>query len=242
MNTMNKTVTAEQIKRMSDKDLALAVIESRKVVLPDCLNDVADVTQKFAYYIGLNSKPLVLDRKRFDEFMRDNNIPKNHIMSRVIRDDERHTAQEYVEMLKHSEYNYIGGKYYGKPYGAGTYFEMNGGGMPKTAPRNVRDMPETLISAVYNPATAKPIDIYTLGMIVGDMGRYRPEFVNAIGPANPSILGEENNASIYALSLGANVITEYYGVDIFAESAEKHGDRYGELCFIDRGALVILDE
>lgn len=235
MNGTNRTVTAGQIARMPDKDLALAVIESRKAVLPDCLNDVTDSTQNFVYYLGLNSKPLVLDRKRFDEFMRDNNIPGNQIMSRVIWDDGQHTAHEHIETLKYSEYNYIGGKHGGQRIGAGIYFEMNGGSVPKHFMG--KNKPATLINAVYNPETVKPIDIQTLLMVAECLKERKPAFVEAVGPSVVGLLGK-SNISFYALAIGCNVITQCYGPDLFIENAKEHGD----ICFIDRGALVILDE
>ena len=231
-------VTAGRLKQMSDDELQLAVVESRKVDFPNYLNDVADATQNFVYYIGLNSKPLLLDRKRFNEFMRDNNIPKNQIMSRVIRDDERHTAREYVEMLKYSEYNYIGGKYGGQGMGAGTYFEMNGGGPPHVLRVGFR--PGTIINAVYNPATAKVIDATTLRMVARRLEMLRPCFCRTVGPYNDGGLsGKGNNMSLYELALGCNAIAQYYDEnDVFAENAARRGEQ----CVIDRGALVILDE
>ena len=98
-------------------------------------------------------------------------------------------------MIKDSDLNYVGGKRGGKLYGAGTYFDMNGG----RATGYGRGPTATAIGVLSK--NAKVVDDYTLRRKVSQFQQTHPKTAAAIGHYSTQ------NMSIYALALGYNVIS-----------------------------------
>ena len=211
------SATLAQIASMTDDQLAQAVIDSRSVDMPNFLNDVPDQTQKFVYQVGLNGAPTVMDQQAFNQFMSDNNIPRSQIMSRSVNGNGPYSANNIADMFKYSEMNYIGGKVGGQMSGAGTYFDMNGGGSTGYGRG-------ATINAVLNPATARVIDYHALQRQASSFARSHPKFAAAVGTFRN---GGNSNASIYALAMGYNVI-----------SGGPVSSTYRNI--IDRSAVVVL--
>lgn len=211
------------ISSMTDDELAALVKASDHAIMPNFLADVSDPTQRFVYQAGLNTKPMVLDRAAFSQYMADNNIPQSAILARDVNRitfttmDGTHlsyTPQNIADMLMDSKFNYIGGKQGGQAYGAGTYFDQNGGGTTGYGHGNFMT-----VEAVLNPATARPIRYDQLARKASSFAQSHPKFAAAVGGFG----GHGNNESIWALAMGYNVIT-------------SHINNYH--CVIDRSALV----
>ena len=152
----------------------------------------------------------MLFRSDFSQYMKDNNIPSNQIISRSVspityRNNDGTTvkmsANDVIDMMKYSRLNYIGGKVNGQAYGAGTYFAMNGGSNTGYG--------GTTATAVLNPATAKVITDRQLATRARAFAQSHPQFAKAVGAYNTSFYN--NNMSIYALAMGYNVIADAYG-------------------------------
>lgn len=206
------------LSQMTDDQLATLYQQSKTVDMPNHLNDVADATQKFVYMAGVNAKPQVLDKASFDQYLKDNNIPRNQVMSRstgganytVNGTTIRLSPSQVTDLTKYGELNYVGGKHGGQVYGAGTYFDMNGGG-------NTGYASGATMIGVLSPS-AKVISKNQLKNQTAQWARSHPNFARAVGSFNNS------NASIYALAQGYNVIKSDYG---------------GYHNVIDRSALVM---
>lgn len=192
---------------MDDGQLAQLFKDSQKAQLPNHLNDVSDITQKFIFQIGMNDKPTVLDQTEFNQFLADNNIPRSQILARSFNGSSLKTSsgrstkltpQDIADMLKYSRLNYIGGKKGGQAYGAGTYLAMTGG-------RNTGYGGVT-VNAVLNPKTAKVISDTRLATLARQFDRTHPQFARATGGYNSSF--HNNNMSVYAVVLGYNVISD----------------------------------
>ncbi len=212
---LQASATLAQIAAMTDDQLAQAVIDSRNVDMPNFLNDRPDATQKFVYQVGLNGAPTVMDQASFNQFMKQNNIPQSQVMSRSVDDNGPYKAPHIANIFRYSELNYIGGKFGGKASGAGTYFDMNGGG------RTGYGTGATLTS-VLNPATARVIDYGALKRKIPSFARSHPKAARAIGSVS------NENLSLYALAMGYNVI-----------SGGPVSSSYRNV--IDRAAVVVLD-
>lgn len=211
------SATLAQIMSMSDDQLAQAVRDSRNVDMPNFLNDKPDPTQKFVYQVGLNGAPTVMDQQQLDQFMKQNNIPRSHILSRSVNGNGPYTAQHIMDIFKYSELNYIGGKYGGMMSGAGTYFDMNGG--------RGTGYGGTTMTAILNPQTARVVDYYDLQRKATAFAKSHPKFVQAVG-GMPS-RGAGGNMSVWALAMGYNVIS---GGPV---SSTYHN-------IIDRSAVIVL--
>ena len=216
-DTGQASATLAQIASMTDDQLAQAVIDSRTVDMPNFLNDVPDQTQRFVYQVGLNGAPTVLDQQSFNQFMQQNGIPRRQIMSRSVDGNGPYTAQQIANTFKYSELNYIGGKHGGQASGAGAYFDMNGGGGTGYGTG-------ALITAVYNPQTARVIDFHALQRNARSFAASHPKFARAVGSFST---GHNGNASIYALAMGYNAI-----------SGGPVSSTYQNI--IDRSAVVVL--
>ena len=198
---VNGALTA--LSQMSDDQLATLMANSKTVDMPNHLNDAVDATQKFAYTAGVNEMPTVLDDSAFDQFLKDNNIPRSNILSRSVSGTSYNsggikfnlTATDITDMMKYSALNYVGGKHGGQVYGAGTYFDMNGG-------RNTGYASGATAIAVLNPQTARCIDKTSLQSMAANFAVSHPKFASQVGRVNNSTL------SIYALAMGYNVITD----------------------------------
>lgn len=216
-----------QLQGMSDAQLAQAYLNSQNVKLPNHLNDANDKTQKFVFSIGLNDKPLVLDQAAFQQYLQQNNIPQNQILSRSVNQGQlvtsagnktNLTAQQVVDMLKNSRLTYIGGKHGGQKLGAGAYLDMNGGGNTLYG--------GTTLTGVLNPQTAKIITKSKLDSMARAFDRSHPQFARATGGyQNSGSSWTNNNMSIYALAMGYNVVKDDHG---------------GYHNVIDRKALVLV--
>lgn len=196
---------------MTDDQLAQVYLDSQKAGLPNHLGDVDDKTQRFVFQIGLNDKPMVLDAAAFNQFLSDNNIPRGQILSRSVDGGKLRTssgnvrtlsAQDVVDMMTQSRLNYIGGKVGGQAYGAGTYFDQNGGGA--TGYGNGKT-----VNAVLNPKTARVVTDSKLRTLAAAFDRSHPKFARATGGYSTSF--RNNNMSIYALAMGYNVIKDATG-------------------------------
>ena len=209
--TAQASATLDQISSMSDDQLAQVVRASQTVDMPNFLNDLPDPTQRFVYQIGLNGAPTVVDQTQFDQFMKQNGIRTREILSRSVNSNGPYSAKQITDVFKYSELNYIGGKHGGQVYGAGTYFDMNGGG-------NTGYGHGATINAVLNPHTAKVITSSSLHAKAISFANSHPKFANAVGSYS------SRNMSIYALAMGYNVIN-------------NNGSYYN---IIDRSAVVVL--
>lgn len=200
----NTPVTVDALTnmaQMTDDQLAALYRQSISVDMPNHLNDAPDATQKFAFAAGLNEKPAVLDDADFDQFLKDNSIPRNQIISRSVDSitfksggiSYQYTAQMITDMMKYSALNYVGGKHGGQAFGAGTYFDMDGGG-------NTGYGSGATAIAVLNPQTARVIRYDDLMSKVSSFSRSHPKFASAVGGFS------SRNASVYALAMGYNVI------------------------------------
>lgn len=204
-NTPVQPDAADALPKMSDAQLVSLLQQAKNVQMPNHLNDAPDLTQKFVFAAGLNEKPTVLDDSSFDQYLKDNGIPRRDILARSVNPitfksgsvSFTYTANDVTDMLKYSSLNYIGGKHGGQLYGAGTYFDKTGGrstgyGLGATA------------LAVLNPNTARTISLNTLRSRIPAFARSHPQFARALGTPSGS------NYSIYALVMGYNVITSDY--------------------------------
>lgn len=198
---VNGALTA--LSQMSDDQLATLMANSKTVDMPNHLNDAVDATQKFAYTAGVNEMPTVLDDAAFDQFLKDNNIPRSNILARSVSGTSYNaggikfslSATDITDMMKYSALNYVGGKHGGQVYGAGTYFDMNGG-------RNTGYASGATALAVLNPQTARCIDKGSLQSMAASFAASHPKFAKQVGRISNSTL------SIYALAMGYNVITD----------------------------------
>lgn len=220
-NALN-TLTA-----MSDSQMAQVVNASKRADMPNFLKDVNDPAQSFAFQIGLNEKPMVLDSNAFNQYMQDNKIPQKEIISRSVNGANyrnadgttvKLTPQEVNDVIKYSRLNYIGGKHGGTSYGSGAYFEMNGGG-------NTGYGSGATMRGVLNPKTARVIEKYQLLRDITSWSARHPQTAKAIGSVN------NKNLSIYALCMGYNVIS--------SGSSSVHGRNGDYYNVIDRTALVL---
>lgn len=215
---------------MDDTQMSAVVNASKNADMPNFLKDVKDPTQAFAFQMGLNEMPQVLDVTEFAQFMRDNNIPQNEVISRTVGgasytnyDGTRVNLSptDVNDITKYSRLNYIGGKHGGTSYGSGTYFDMNGGGSTGYGSGSNK----ATMEGVLNPAKAKVISWYQLQRDVANFRVSHPKTASAIGSFN------SKNASIYALCMGYNVITSGS-----KSNAHQRGEYY---TVIDRSALVL---
>ena len=202
----NAADAASQFSQMTDDQMEQVIKATYKVDMPNHLADVSDRTQRLAYVIGLNEKPTVLDDKAFDQYLTNNNIPKSAIISRSVDGSTYRvnniqyqlTANDITQMYKDGSLNYIGGKYGGMAYGAGTYFEQNGGG------RTGYGTGATMIG-IIDRSKARIIPLSTLRSAISSWSQSHPKTAAAIGPVT------NRNYSVYALAMGYNVISSGKG-------------------------------
>ena len=225
-NTPVKPSALDQITKMTDDQLAQLVRQSRSVDMPNHLNDVNDQTQKFVYAAGLNEKPQVLDDASFSAFLKANGMSQRDVIARSIGGgnytvgNTRYnlTPRQVADMMMTSRLNYVGGKHGGQLYGAGTYFARTGGAATGYGGQNA-----LTAQAVLNPKTTKAISLSSLQRQVSAFQRSHPKFAAAVGSFRT---GGNGNASIYALAMGYNVITD------------GNNGQGGYVNVIDRSALV----
>lgn len=224
-------VDYHQLKGMPDVDVANIVLDSVGVDMPNHLSDRRDSTQEFVYSIGMNSTPTVLDAQQFAQYVKANNIPSNTILGRVSGGgtftttsgtQRKLTADQVVQMWASDPYTYISGKHGGQVYGAGQYFDMNGG-------RHTGYGGSNLTRAVLNPKTAKPIGYAQLSREWSSYSKTHPKTAKAV-----SMLKNGNTDSVKALILGYNVITSSSSGS--GKSFNQRGEYHN---VIDRSAVVI---
>lgn len=204
-NTPVQPDALSALTKMSDDQLTGLLRQAKAAQIPNHLNDAPDITQKFAFVAGVNEKPTVLDDASFDQYLKDNSIPRRNILARSVNPITfkagsvtlTYTAKDVTDMLKYSSLNYIGGKHGGQVYGAGTYFDKTGG---RSTGYGNGTTSATAI-AVLNPQTAHPISLNTLRSRIPAFQRSHPKFAQALGRA------DSDNYSIYAMAMGYNVIT-----------------------------------
>lgn len=208
---MNQTPVVQNavgvLSAMSDDQLAQLMRQSKGIDMPNHLNDAVDATQKFVYQAGLNEQPQVLDDAAFQQYLQDNNIPRSDILARSVGGANytvngvtmRLTPQQVTDIMKYSALNYVGGKHGGQVYGAGTYFDRNGGNA--TGYGNGSSVATAV--AVLNPATARVIDKATLQRQIPQFIQSHPKFAREVGSSVSN-----NTLSLYALAMGYNVITD----------------------------------
>lgn len=208
-DTNNTPVTPNAIDaltQMTDAQLAANYLAAQQATMPNHLSDRPDITQQFVFYNGINAKPQVLDSAAFSQFMQQNGIPQSNILSRSVNGGILNTSsggqrtltpKDVADMMMRSRLNYIGGKHGGQVYGAGTYFDMNGGG-------NTGYGSGVTVNAVLNPRTAKIIGQHQLFNLAQTFDASHPQFAKATGGIQSS------NQSIYALVMGYNVIKSDY--------------------------------
>lgn len=213
----------DTLSQMSDDELAALVAASKTVDMPNHIGDVNDATQRFVYAAGLNEKPQAMDAAQMAQYMKDNNIPQGQMLSRSVNANTITVNGTQIvlssAMIKaqftDGKYNYIGGKYGGMAYGAGTYFAMNGGG-------NTGYGGDTL-NAILSPS-ARVVYENTLYTKARSFAASHPKFAKAVGSIN------NRNQSIYALAMGYNVISSSPNI------RGNSGDYYN---VIDRKALIV---
>lgn len=222
-NTPVRANALTAISQMDDSQLAALMRQAKTADLPNQLNDVSDITQKFVFTAGLNEKPAVLSNSEFKQFMKDNGLTNADVLSRSINGityknasgtTVKMTATDVADMMMYSRLNYIGGKHGGQAYGAGTYFDHTYGKSTGYGNKTV--------TAVLNPKTARVVNSSRLGQLARNFDRSHPQFARQTGGYNASYSGGKNNMAIYALAMGYNVI----------------GTGGGYTNVIDRSALV----
>ena len=72
---------------MSDDQLTGLLRQAKAAQIPNHLNDAPDITQKFAFVAGVNEKPTVLDDASFDQYLKDNHIPRRDIPGAFCQPD-----------------------------------------------------------------------------------------------------------------------------------------------------------
>lgn len=214
------------LTQMTDDQLAQLFNASKNVDMPNHLSDADDMTQKFVYAVGLNEKPQVLDTAQFNKYLKDNNISRSDILARTTNSANYNvngtniklTPDQTLQLIKDGSLNYIGGKHGGQLYGAGTYFDRNGG-----KPTGYGGSNSATMLAVLSK-NAKPISKSQLQAQTQTWVQSHPKFAKAVGSFS------NKNASIYALAQGYNVITDGSG-----RNASYHN-------VIDRSAIVVRKE
>lgn len=201
----------DALSQMSDDQLAQLYNASRNVQMPNHLSDVDDKTQRFVFQAGINGLPTVLDDASFSAFLKANGMSQSDVLARSVNGapytvGNTHynlTAQQIADMMMYSKLNYIGGKINGQAYGGGTYFARTGGRSTGYNSGGVT------VSAVLNPKTARPISLNDLRAKVPAFQRSHPKFAAAVGKFTTALGHSPNStASIYALAMGYNVITD----------------------------------
>lgn len=83
-NTPVQPDALSTLTKMSDDQLTGLLRQAKAAQIPNHLNDAPDITQKFAFVAGVNEKPTVLDDASFDQYLKDNHIPRRDILARSV--------------------------------------------------------------------------------------------------------------------------------------------------------------
>lgn len=228
-NTSTTSNAVSNFAAMSDTAMAAEIKKAVGVGMPNQLNDKPDATQQLVFSAGFNEKPMVLDQKGFDSYMKANGLTTSDLLSRDVNPvtyknasntQVKMTAQDVIDMMMYSRVNYIGGKVGGQALGAGTYFDHTRGRSTGYGSGNYK----TAV-AVLNPKTAKIITHSSLMSSIPSWKRSHPKSAKAIDDLVKKT-GGRSSESLYALAMGYNVI------------ARNPGASSGYVNVIDRSALV----
>ena len=226
--------TVSMFNGMSDDQMAKAVKNSINVDMPNHIADVSDITQNFTYANGLNAKPTVLSDSDFDNYVKQNKIGANEYLLREV-DPVRfssngvrftYSADDVTDMFKTSDINYIGGKYGGQAYGAGTYFAQGDFNHITGYGSGADGVGHKTMVAVFDKSKAKAI--YS-GDIRSEWSKFSATHSKTASAVN-NLSGRTD--SIKALLMGYNVITSQSN-----GSLKGSYDEYYNI--IDRSALVV---
>ena len=221
--------TPQQLANLNDSQAEALLKAAYNVDMPNHLKDAPDGTQDLVYALGMNTPPTILDSTQFSQFMKQNNIPQSQVMSRQVGAGTYNTTSgsrnrlsdaQIAQMWLSDPYNYIGGKHGGQAYGAGAYFDMNGGGRTGYGSGST-----TLYTGVLNPKTARVITDGALNRKASQWKQTHPKADAMLKKlANKGNGWGNGDLSLYAIMLGYNVIKASHG---------------GYHNVIDRSAMVI---
>lgn len=182
---------------------------ARGADMPNHLKDAPSFTQKFVYTIGLNGQPNVVDSAGFNKFLSDNHISGGQVMARMTGGgtykttagtSRRLSPDQIVQMWATDPYNYIGGKHGGQAYGAGAYFDMNGGRNTGYGGGNA-----SKIKAALDPSKARVITDHQLSTKYSKWAKTHQQSAQVINRMNHG-----DQLSMMALVTGYNVIKSSY--------------------------------
>lgn len=227
--------TSAMFASMTDDQMAQAVKDSRKVDMPNHIADRPDATQKFVFANQLNAKPTVLSDSDFDDYVKMNKIGKNEYLLREVDPvsfksngiQYNYSADDVTDMFKTSDINYIGGKYGGQVYGAGSYFAMGDFNHRTNYGSGADGVGHKTIVAVFDKSKARVISYRDIGGEWAKFSKSNPRTASAVGG-----LSTKNSDSIKALLMGYNVITS----DSTGSITGRKNTYYN---VIDRSALVV---
>lgn len=136
--SVNDLTTLQQFANLDDRAMARAILNSNNVDLPFYLKDEPSATQNLVYSLGMNEAPMVLSNYDWNNYLAANGIQKSQIMFRSMsaggyvpdgmRDTINLTPDQMAQILMYAPHSYVGGKYGGMAFGAGTYFDMDATG------------------------------------------------------------------------------------------------------------------
>ena len=201
--------TLKQLASMDDQGVLSLLKAARNADMPNHLKDAKSYTQQFVYTIGLNGQPNVVDSAGFNKFLSDNNIPRGQIMARMTGGgtyrttagtSRRLSPDQIVQMWATDPFNYIGGKHGGQAYGAGAYFDMNGGRNTGYGGGNA-----SKIKAALDPSKARVITDHQLSTKYSKWAKTHQQSAQVINR-----MGRGDQLSMMALVTGYNVIKSSY--------------------------------
>lgn len=205
VQALGNNIDVSAFKQMSDDQLAQIITQSQGVDLPNQLNDVHNEMQKFTYYAGLNTKPMVLDDASFNQYMKDNGISTNEIISRDVNPASYKlpsgasaplSARQVADMYMYSDSHYIGGKKGGSVHGYGGYFAVTGGGSTGYGGNN-----SVTMKAVFSK-NAKLISESSISSKWSSFANTHPKADKAIR----SIRNYSSRRNMQAILMGYNVV------------------------------------
>ena len=205
VQALGNNIDVSAFKQMSDDQLAQIITQSQGVDLPNQLNDVNNEMQKFTYYAGLNTKPMVLDDASFNQYMKDNGISKSEIIARDVNSASYKlpsgasvplSARQIADMYMYSDSHYVGGKKGGSLHGYGGYFAVTGGSSTGYGGRN-----SVTIQAVFSQ-NAKSINESSIQSRWSSFANAHPKADRAMR----SIRDTDSRQNMQAILMGYNVV------------------------------------
>ena len=205
IQALGNNIDVSAFKQMSDDQLAQMIKQSQGVDLPNQLNDVYNEMQKFTYYVGLNTKPMVLDDSSFNQYLNDNKISRSEIMARDVNSASYKlpsgasvplSARQVADMYMYSDSHYVGGKKGGSVHGYGGYFAVTGGSSTGYGGRN-----SVTMQAVFSK-NAKSINESSIASKWLNFSRNHPKADRAMA----SIRDFDSRQNMQAILMGYNVV------------------------------------